>query len=115
MWFVLLGVALLVAKVTDLNPVAQWAWWVVLLPFGLAVVWWQVTDSLGFNQRRAMRRMEEKRVERRRKALRDLGLDPTRQARDSRVRSADLSGPDTVPSELPEGARAQGREGAPRA
>ena len=36
MYFVVLGVVLLGLKVAAVGPVGEWAWWLVLLPFGLA-------------------------------------------------------------------------------
>lgn len=39
-WLGLLGVIFVVAKVFGIAPVADWSWWLVLLPFylGLAIV-----------------------------------------------------------------------------
>lgn len=39
-WLGLLGVIFVVAKVFEIGPVAQWSWWLVLLPFyfGLAII-----------------------------------------------------------------------------
>jgi small Trp-rich protein len=74
MIFVLLGVALLAMKFFELGPVAAWPWWAVLAPFGLAVAWWAVADASGLTQKRAMRRMDERKEARRAKAIADLGL-----------------------------------------
>ena len=38
MWFVVLGVLLLILKVADFGSVANWSWWIVLSPFPLAIV-----------------------------------------------------------------------------
>ncbi|MEK8049080.1 TIGR04438 family Trp-rich protein [Ideonella sp. DXS22W] len=74
MFFVLLGLLLLALKLFALGPVALWPWWAVLLPFGLAALWWAIADQTGITQRRAMRR-EEERVRRRREAQAEhLGL-----------------------------------------
>lgn len=51
-----LGLALLAMKYFDLGPVAAWDWWVVLLPFVLAVVWWAWADASGYTKRKAMER-----------------------------------------------------------
>ena len=59
MAFMMLGVLLLVLKLAELGPVAAWAWWVVLAPFGLAAAWWGFADAIGLTQRRAMDKMEE--------------------------------------------------------
>ena len=86
MFFVILGVALLLMKLFEFGPVAGWAWWVVLAPFGLAVLWWMFSDSIGLTQRRAIRKMEETKAERRSRNLEALGLGPRRdrKARKSR-------------------------------
>lgn len=84
MFFVLLGVLLLALKLIGMAPVYGWPWWAVLLPFGLAALWWAFADQTGITQRRAMRR-EEERVRRRREAqAASLGLklpDPGRAGR----------------------------------
>lgn len=71
---VLIGVLLLLAKVTGLGPTAAWPWWIVLAPFAGAVVWWTIADSIGLTQRRAMQKMEDRKTERRERALDALGL-----------------------------------------
>lgn len=74
MAFLILGLVLLVMKVTDFGVVATWSWWLVLGPFGLAVLWWAFVDATGRTQRRAIEKMEQKKVERRERALDNLGL-----------------------------------------
>ena len=78
MYFVVLGLLLLGLKIAAFGPVGAWSWWLVLLPFGLAVVWWGWADSSGFTKRRAMDAMEAKRVERRRRSMEALGTAPRR-------------------------------------
>jgi small Trp-rich protein len=81
MAFLILGILLLTLKLAELGPVAGWAWWVVLLPFGLTVLWWAVSDKLGLTQRRAMNQMERKKSDRRLRNLEALGLGPRRERR----------------------------------
>jgi small Trp-rich protein len=83
MLFLVVGLLVLVLKMADIGPVADWSWWIVLLPFGLAVAWWAVTDALGIPQRRAMRKLEERTAARRQKAISDLGMGPQGQRRRS--------------------------------
>ncbi len=64
MFFLLLGVALVVLKFTELGPVAAWAWWQVLIPFGLAVVWWAWADWSGLTKAGIARREEKRKRER---------------------------------------------------
>lgn len=86
MVFVILGVALLLMKLLEFGPVANWAWWVVLAPFGLAVAWWMFSDSIGLTQRRAIRKMEETKAERRSRNLEALGLGPRRDRKARRAK-----------------------------
>ncbi|MEO5734349.1 MAG: TIGR04438 family Trp-rich protein [Rubrivivax sp.] len=73
--FVIIGVLLLVAKVADFSVFATWSWWIILAPFAAAVVWWQLSDSLGLTQKRAMDKMEQRKVDRRERQLAALGID----------------------------------------
>ncbi len=74
MAFVVLGVLLLVMKLASWGPVANWAWWLVLLPFGLALAWWGWSDASGLTRRRAMEKDAERKEERRRRNVDALGL-----------------------------------------
>jgi small Trp-rich protein len=80
MAFVLVGILLLGMKMAEVGPVADWSWWMVLLPFGLAVAWWVFADSSGLTQRRAMDKMEQTKAERRARHLEALGMNPLRPA-----------------------------------
>lgn len=75
MLFVIAGVLLAALKLLEVSPVVGWPWWGVLAPFAAAVAWWAFADKSGLTQRRAMDKMDEKKVARRRKALEALGLD----------------------------------------
>lgn len=75
MYFLGLGIVLLVLKYLEFGPVAAWSWWLVLAPFGLAVVWWAWADASGYTKRRAMEREEEKTQARRQRASAALGQD----------------------------------------
>ncbi len=72
MYFLGLGLILLAMKYLELGPVAGWDWWVVLLPFGLAMAWWAWADSSGYTKRKAMQRdnaRREDRIERNKTAI----------------------------------------------
>ncbi len=71
---VIIGLLLVAAKLAALGPVAGWAWWWVLSPFAAAVVWWAIADTTGITQRRAMEKMEERKLKRRERAMEELGL-----------------------------------------
>ena len=74
MVFVVLGCLLLGMKYFEFGPVAAWPWWLVLAPFGLAMLWWWYADASGWTKRREMDRMEERKTKRRRTAMERLGL-----------------------------------------
>ncbi|WP_310386493.1 TIGR04438 family Trp-rich protein [Roseateles sp.] len=73
MWLVAIGVLTVVLKLLGVAPVADWGWWLVLIPFGLAVVWWAWADSSGLTQRKAIQRMEERKAARREKNIVAMG------------------------------------------
>ncbi len=75
MYFIVLGVLLLVMKLAGFGPVGEWSWWAILWPFGAAVIWWAWADGTGYTKRREMDKMDARRDERRRKNLEALGMD----------------------------------------
>ncbi len=88
MFFIVVGVLLIVAKLAEFGPVAQWSWWIVLSPFAAAALWWAFADSTGITKRREMEKLEERKVERRRKAMEALGIDRRRQDRENAAMKA---------------------------
>jgi small Trp-rich protein len=75
MYFIVLGVVLLVMKLAEFGPVATWSWLGVLAPFALAAVWWAWADASGWTKRREMDKMEAKKRQRRIDNLDKLGMD----------------------------------------
>ena len=78
MWFLGVGLVLLVLKVQGIGPVAVWPWWGVLLPFGLAAAWWSWADYSGYTKRKAVEKenvRKQARIDRQRDAL---GMGPKR-------------------------------------
>lgn len=72
MYFLGLGLVLLVMKFAEIGPVAAWSWWIVLMPFGMAVAWWAWADATGYTKRKEMEREDARRgarIERSREAL----------------------------------------------
>lgn len=61
MYFLGLGVILLVLKYLEIGPVAAWSWWWIFAPFALAVAWWAWADSSGYTKRKAMEREDARR------------------------------------------------------
>jgi small Trp-rich protein len=54
------------------------AWWWVLSPFALAVLWWGWADSTGYTKRKAMEKMDQKKKDRIEKQREALGIKPRR-------------------------------------
>lgn len=78
MYFLGLGLVLLLLKYLEIGPVATWSWWVVLTPFGLAVAWWAWADWSGYTKKKAMEKMDRRKRERIDKSKAALGMAPRR-------------------------------------
>jgi small Trp-rich protein len=76
MLFLVLGIILLALKVLEIGPVAEWSWYVVLAPLGLAVVWWAWADWSGYTKKRAVDRENARKQARIDKSREALGLGP---------------------------------------
>jgi len=61
MWFLLLGLLGVVLKLLEFSVFATLAWWIVLIPFALAVAWWTWADASGYTKRKVMEREDERR------------------------------------------------------
>jgi small Trp-rich protein len=105
MWFIGLGVLLVGLKLAEFGAVAAWSWWWVLSPFGLAALWWAYADATGFTKRREMDKLEERKLERRRKAMEALGIDRETQKKGEAAQRARRNAANRV-----EGKRAAVRE-----
>ena len=93
---VIVGVLLLLAWFLELGPVGEWPWWLLPIPFALAMAWWSFADNTGLTERRAMQRMDARKQARRAKALDALGLGIKRDHRAERDRSrAGRASPDS--------------------
>ncbi len=79
---VIIGVLLIIAKVAEFGPFTNLSWWWVALPFGLAVLWWEFADNSGWTKRKAMDKMEQRKVERRDRQMEALGLKVAGKRRD---------------------------------
>lgn len=85
MAFLVVGVLLLALWLGDVGPFGQLDWWWVAVPFGLAVLWWEFADSSGWTKRRAMDKMEQRKVQRREQQMEALGLKVAGKRRDRQV------------------------------
>lgn len=73
MWFVVIGVLLILLKLIEFGPVAGLSWWWVLSPFLLAVLWWEFADKSGYTKRKEMDKMDARKEARRQRSLDALG------------------------------------------
>lgn len=105
MFFIVIGVLLIGLKLAEIGPVAGWAWWIILAPFGCAAAWWAFADSSGLTKKREMDKLEDKKTERRRKQMDALGIDRGRVDRETAAQRARRA----VVAKV-EGERAQVRE-----
>lgn len=96
MWFLVVGLVLLTLKMAEIGPVAEWSWMWVLLPFGLALLWWAIADTFGITQRRSMDKLAARQAARRERDMKALGLDVRR---DKRIRVLRDSSRQVPPSE----------------
>jgi small Trp-rich protein len=70
MWFLGIGVILLLMKFLEFGPVATWSWWVVLLPFGIALLWFEVVEPFfGLDKKKAHNDLEKIKQDRIRKGV----------------------------------------------
>jgi small Trp-rich protein len=74
MLFLGLGLIFLALKYLAIGPVAEWPWWGVLAPFGLAAAWWTWADWSGYTKRRAVERENARKKARIDKQRDQLGL-----------------------------------------
>ena len=76
MYLLLIGLVGLVLKYLEIGPVAALSWWVLLIPFALAVVWWAWADSTGYTKKKEMNKMDLRKKERIEKQRVAMGMLP---------------------------------------
>ncbi len=74
MYFLVIGIVLLALWYLEIGPVASWAWYVVLSPFLLAVLWWWWADWTGYTKKKAVQRENEKKKARIDKSREAMGV-----------------------------------------
>ncbi len=84
MWFLLLGVLGVALKYLEVGFVAPLSWWIVLIPFALAVAWWAYADASGYTKRKVMQKEDERKKERIDRQRSALGLLSSRSNRKRR-------------------------------
>ena len=78
MYFLAIGIILLLMKYLEFGAVASWSWYLVLSPFALAAAWWAWADWSGYTKKKAMEKMDKRKADRLAKARDNLGLGPRR-------------------------------------
>jgi len=81
MYLLGLGIILLAMKYLEIGPPAEWSWWAVLAPFGLAALWWAWADYSGYTKRKAVQRENDRKKARLDKQRDQLGLGPGKSGR----------------------------------
>jgi small Trp-rich protein len=70
MWFIVVGVLLVLMKWTAFGPVATWSWWIVVLPFVGGLLWFEIIEPMfGLDKRRAHNELDKVKQERIQKQL----------------------------------------------
>ena len=46
MYLLIIGFLLVLMKFLDFGPASDWSWWVVLSPFILIIIWWEVIEKI---------------------------------------------------------------------
>ena len=84
MWFLMLGVLGVALKYFAIGPVALWSWWLVLVPFALAVAWWAFADWSGYTKRKVIAKENARKQERIDRQRSRLGMLTSRSGRKRR-------------------------------
>ena len=74
MYFLGIGIVLLILKLMQIGPVAGRRSLIVLTPFALAAAWWVWADASGYTKRKEMEKMDairENRLQKQREALKN--------------------------------------------
>ena len=81
MFFVIVGVIVILLNLAGIGPIGEWTWnltgdlWKFCVPFGLAILWWIWTDASGLDKRREIAKMDAKKQARRAQNMATLGMD----------------------------------------
>ena len=82
MYFLGIGLLLLLMKYLEIGPVGQWEWgedWMLFAaPFALATAWWAWADWSGYSKKKAMEKMELRKQERLAKNREAMGMAPVK-------------------------------------
>jgi small Trp-rich protein len=70
MWLLMVGVVLMALKLLEIGVVEELSWWWIVLPFGLAYLWFELIEQrFGWDKKKAFDDMEAAKKERIARAL----------------------------------------------
>jgi small Trp-rich protein len=84
MWFLILGVIGVALKYFEIGPLAETSWWIVLIPFALALAWWSWADWSGYTKRKVVEREDKRRQARIDRQRSNLGMLNSKSSRSRR-------------------------------
>ncbi|MDM0016836.1 TIGR04438 family Trp-rich protein [Variovorax saccharolyticus] len=84
MWFLMLGLLGVALKYFEIGFVATLSWWIVLIPFALAVAWWSWADASGYTKRKVVEKENQRRQDRIDRQRSNLGMLTSRSNRKRR-------------------------------
>ncbi len=60
MYLAAVAVIILIMKLLEIDPVAKWSWFYVLIPFAVLAFWWEYLSKwIGWDKRAAEKKMAE--------------------------------------------------------
>ena len=74
MWFLMLGLLGVALKYFEIGVVATLSWWIVLIPFALAIAWWSWADASGYTKRKVVEKENQRRQDRIDRQRSNLGM-----------------------------------------
>jgi small Trp-rich protein len=70
MWLIWAGVALIALKMFEISVFAELSWWWVVLPLGLALLWFELVERrLGWDKKKAFDEIDKVKQDRIKKGL----------------------------------------------
>ena len=70
MWFIWVGVAMILLKVLEVSVFSELSWWWVALPFGVGFLWFELVEKrLGMDKKKAFDEIDKAKKDRIRKRL----------------------------------------------
>jgi len=70
MWFIWLGVILIILKVLEISVFAEVSWWWIVMPFGVGFLWFELVEKrLGMDKKKAFDEMDKAKRDRIKKRM----------------------------------------------